>query len=302
MRYSISVHYYYFLFTYSCRFLQALHSFPSPKTMDCHEEKGQSQDPTNVASREKDNHTWWDAPWSPSFSLIGYGHHLQSSYWTPGPSEFIGNYGVEGYGLTNPTLPPVSFGRRMLQSTSSLPVDFGPVPEATALQAPDSVGPLTLNTTTPLVPDTKQADRYDNLTQIPVATTKVTSTQTAIHSQALTSGNLSLKRKQLGRASRKTRPRLQGPMDGSLQCKHCSKSFTRKPDLERHNQSMHQKGIELYCPILTCKKSRKGQGFKRKDNRDKHYQRMHTFVPDESDDSVVVRGLWDSQDEFTIGG
>jgi uncharacterized Zn-finger protein len=219
---------------------------------------------------------------SPSFGLIGFDDQALDDFdWLQDFSPFAGfGPASEGHGFTD---PPV-FPQLSHHATVSEPIT--PFSIANCLQPSISRNILTLDANDSLLSSTQNVARFNDHSmhwreeaQKPLIHTQRTS-------QVTTNASVSLNRRQYVRSSRSPKTRPPRAVDESLRCKQCHRLFTRKPDLSRHIQSIHEKGIELFCPISTCKKLTKGHGFKRKDNLDKHHQRMHVFLTDEliSDD------------------
>jgi hypothetical protein len=77
----------------------------------------------------------------------------------------------------------------------------------------------------------------------------------------------------------RTRDRIDGRSHTDYRCYTCSKSMKRKADLNRHIHSKHDSSVpDYFCPVTSCKRSSKGNGFSRKENLKAHCQRMHPFL------------------------
>lgn len=57
---------------------------------------------------------------------------------------------------------------------------------------------------------------------------------------------------------------------GSFKCPNCDKSFTRSDSLRRHISAKHAKDREFLCSNSGCERSKKGQGFNRRDKWKAH--------------------------------
>jgi hypothetical protein len=59
----------------------------------------------------------------------------------------------------------------------------------------------------------------------------------------------------------------------------CPKTFTRRPDRDRHVKSIHKNATLHFCPVPGCKKS-SGKPFCRKDKLQEHMQKKHAATGD----------------------
>lgn len=57
---------------------------------------------------------------------------------------------------------------------------------------------------------------------------------------------------------------------GSFKCPNCHKSFARSDSLRRHITTKHTKDKEFLCSNSSCERSKKGQGFNRRDKLKDH--------------------------------
>ncbi|KAK3939361.1 hypothetical protein QBC46DRAFT_409262 [Diplogelasinospora grovesii] len=60
----------------------------------------------------------------------------------------------------------------------------------------------------------------------------------------------------------------------------CNYTTKTKRDVDRHFNAVHKKTPKFFCPVKSCKRSRKLEGWTRKDLRDRHVRTQHNFERD----------------------